>query len=196
MLSLRGLLKIYGIKIGTPSQFCKKVREAINPLSENVSLPIEAVLKALEEIEYSLKRLDKKVIDLGKEDKACQLLMSIPGVGPITAMTYKGVLDNPKRFEHSEMVGAYLGLTPRQYASGEVNRQGSISKMGSQECRVLLYEAAFVFLTKAKTTSRLKKWGLKIVKKKGMKKAVVAVARKLSVIMHRMLIDQKEFCPQ
>lgn len=196
MLCLRGLLKIYGIKIGTQSQFCKKVREAISPLPESISASIEALLKALEGIEISLNILNKKVIDLGKEDKVCQLLMTVPGVGALTAMTYKNVLDNPKRFEDSETVGAYLGLTPRQYSSGEVNRHGSISKMGSEECRTLLYEAAFVFLTKAKTTSRFKKWGLKLVKKKGMKKAIVAVARKLSVIMHRMLIDQKEFCHQ
>ncbi|HQS84713.1 MAG: hypothetical protein B7Y25_07290 [Alphaproteobacteria bacterium 16-39-46] len=194
MLTIRGLLKIYGIKIGTQSQFSIKVRGAIEDLSQDVILSMEGLLKALEAIDVSLQDITKKLIEIGKKDEDCLLLMTVPGVGTITAMTYKGVLDDPKRFENSETVGAYLGLTPRQYSSGETNRHGSISKMGPKECRNLLYESAFVFLTRSNTSSKLKKWGLKLVKKKGMKKAVVAVARKLSVIMHRMLIERKEFC--
>lgn len=194
MLTIRGLLKIYGIKIGTKSQFFTKVRQSIKNLPKEVVVSIECLLKALEGIDISLQEVTKKLIELGKRDEDCRLLMTVPGVGIITAMTYKGVLDDPKRFDDSETVGAYLGLTPRQYASGEVNRHGSISKMGPKECRSLLYESAFVFLIRSKTSSKLKKWGLKLVKKKGMKKAAVAVARKLSIIMHRMLIERKEFC--
>ena len=102
-------------------------------------------------------------------------------------------MDAPERFEDSSSVGAYFGITPRQYASGEVNRHGSISKMGAKECRTLLYEAAQTLLTRVKGESKLKKWGLKLVKKKGKKKAIVAVARKLAVIMHRMLVDKTDF---
>jgi len=105
-------------------------------------------------------------------------------------------VDDPHRFERSETVGAYMGLTPRQYASGEVDRHGSISKMGPQECRNMLYEAALSLLVRCKEKSKLKTWGLKPVKKKGMKKAIVAVARKLAVIMHRMLVDKTEFSCQ
>jgi transposase len=122
--------------------------------------------------------------------------MTIPGVGAITAMTYKAAVDDPGRFEMSQTVGAYMGLTPRQYASGEVDRHGSISKMGPQECRNMLYEAALSLLVNCKAKSKLKTWGLKLVKKKGMKKGVVAVARKLAVIMHRMLVTKTAFCPQ
>ena len=102
--------------------------------------------------------------ELGQKDEDCQRLMKIPGVGAITAITYKAAVDDPGRFERSETVGAYMGLTLRQYASGEIDRHGSISKMGPQECRNMLYEAAFSLLVKCKAKSKLKTWGLKLVK--------------------------------
>ena len=199
MGTIRGLLKIYGIKLGVkaPSgSFRIKVEKALNGLDSITSASIEALLSSLEAIETSLTQLDKMMGALGKKDEACQRLMTIPGVGVITAMTYKAALDDPGRFDRSETVGAYMGLTPRQYASGEVDRHGSISKMGPQECRNMLYEAAHSLLVICKTKCKLKAWGLKLVKKKGMKKATVAVARKLAVIMHRMLVDQTEFSSQ
>ncbi|RZI45778.1 IS110 family transposase [Rickettsiales endosymbiont of Peranema trichophorum] len=119
--------------------------------------------------------------------------MTVTGVGKITAITYKSSIDDPSRFGSSETVGAYMGLTPRQYASGEVNRHGSISKMGPIECRSMLYEAAQSLLVVSKVKSKVKSWGMKLAKKKGMKKAIVAVARKLAVIMHRMLVDRSVF---
>ena len=122
--------------------------------------------------------------------------MTIPGVGIITAMTYRATLDEPARFVESEAVGAYMGLTPKQYASGEIDRHGSISKMGPKECRSALYEAAQSLLLVSKRESKIKSWGLRIAKKKGVKKAIGAVARKLAVVMHRMLISRKEFCYQ
>ena len=102
-------------------------------------------------------------------------------------------MSNPKRFGNSRAVGAYFGLTPKQYSSGETKRQGHISKCGSTEMRTLLIEAAMVCLTRSKKWSKLKAWGLKIARKHGTKKATVAVGRKLAVIMHRMLVDKKEF---
>ena len=105
-------------------------------------------------------------------------------------------MDEPARFVESEAVGAYMGLTPKQYASGEIDRHGSISKMGPKECRSALYEAAQSLLLVSKRESKIKSWGLRIAKKKGVKKAIVAVARKLAVVMHRMLISRKEFCYQ
>jgi transposase len=197
--TIRGLLKIYGIKLSgkdASGGFGIRIRQVISPLDRISCGSIIALLESLEAIEESLTKLDKILSALGQKDEDCQRLMTIPGVGAITAMTYKAAVDDPDRFERSETVGAYMGLTPRQYASGEIDRHGSISKMGPQECRNMLYEAAFSLLVICKGKSKLKTWGLKLVKKKGMKKAVVAVARKLAVIMHRMLVTKKAFCPQ
>jgi transposase len=119
--------------------------------------------------------------------------MTVPGIGPVTALTYKTEIFNSGRFQDSKSVGAYLGLTPTQYASGEVQRQGRISKCGPSEPRSLLIEAGMVILTRSKKWSKLKVWGLKIMRKKGIKKAATAVGRKLAIIMHRMMIEQKEF---
>ena len=193
MGTIRGLLKIYGFKIGTQANFCDKVRLTIKPLSSLIKSSIESLLSCIEKNEKSLKELDKTLLKIGKKDADCRRLMTIPGVGIITAMTYKVTIDNPERFKHSTSVGAYLGLTPKQYASGNINRHGRISKMGSKECRSLLYDAAQVLLIHVKTPFNLQVWGLKLAKKKGNKKAIVAIARKLAVIMHRMLIDKTEF---
>lgn len=196
MGTVRGLLKIYGIKLNRNvifGGFRIKVEKAISELHPIVCSSIRTLLSSLEAIEISLDYLDKMVGQLGKKDEDCQRLMSIPGVGPVTAMTYKAALDNPDRFKRSDIVGAYMGLTPRQYASGEIDRHGNISKMGPQECRTMLYEAAQSLLCICKTKSKLKTWGLKLAKKKGKRKAIVAVARKLAVIMHRMLVDKTEF---
>lgn len=192
--SIRGLLKIWGIKIGTKSnQFIGEVKERINTLDTVSINTINELLKSLISIEASLSALDALMVKEGKKNKDVKLLMSVPGVGIITALTFKATLDNPTRFDKSDSVGAYMGLTPRQYASGEINRQGSISKMGPVMCRSMLYEAAFSLLVRCKKSSKLKTWGMKLLNKKGLKKAVVAVARKLAVIMHRMLVDKKEF---
>lgn len=192
--TIRGLLKIYGIKFGAESKKLKDVvLDKISNLSQIVKDSIDTMLNSLEAIELALKELDTIVENHVKVDEDSKLLMSIPGVGKITAITYKSSLDEAGRFEDSATVGAYMGLTPKQYASGEVNRHGGISKMGPKECRNMLYEAAMSLLSRSKKYSKLKAWGLKLAKKKGMKKAIVAVARKLAVIMHRMLIDRTEF---
>ncbi len=122
-----------------------------------------------------------------------KLLKSVDGVGPITALAFKAEIDNAKRFEDSKDVAAYLGLTPKQYSSGDVKKQVGISKCGSKQVRSLLVEAATSLLTRCKTWSRLKAWGTKLMKKKGKKKAIIAVARKLAVILHRMLVTKKPF---
>jgi len=197
--TIRGLLKIYGIKLGSKlklKDFANKIREEIKLIDEISRSSIEALISSLEALELSIVKLDKMLVVEGKKDADCKLLTTIPGVGIITAMTYKATLDDPKRFEGSGAVGAYMGLTPKQYASGEVDRHGSISKMGPMECRTMLYEAAQTLLTVSKKECKLKKWGLKLAKKKGTKKAIVALARKLAVIMHRILITKKEFCYQ
>jgi transposase len=191
--TIRGLLKMYGIKLGANAQFFEQARAAIQQLSPCIQRSVESILSNIAEIDRSLAELTKALREMGKEDDDCKRLMTIPGVGVIVSMTYKAAVDCPERFEDSYAVGAYFGLTPKQYASGEVNRYGSISKMGSKECRTLLYEAAQSLLTRVGAHSKLKAWGLKLMQKKGRKKAIVAVARKLAVIMHRMLMDKTEF---
>jgi len=154
---------------------------------------IEELIINVESLEKSLAQLNKLATELCKKDEDCRLLTTVPGVGEITALTYKATIDDAARFNKSEVVGAYIGLSPKQYSSGEIDRRGSISKMGPKECRTMLYEAAQSIITVSKRNSKLKSWGLKLAKKKGTKKAIVAVARKLGVIMHKMLVDRKEF---
>jgi transposase len=197
--TVRGLLKIYGHTLGKGlggEHFAGSVRKCLEGMDTAVRVAITALLDTLAAVGRSLAALDKKLHAVAGKDATCRRLMTIPGVGAVTAMTYLSAVDDPRRFEQSETVGAYMGLTPRQYASGEVNRHGSISRMGPAECRHMLYEAAQALLMRCRQQSALKKWGLKLMKKKGRKKAVVAVARKLSIIMHRMLMDGTEFCPQ
>src|SRR5271156_2013995 len=135
----------------------------------------------------------KKVRTIVREDAVCRLFMSIPGVGPLTALVYKSAIDDPKRFAKSANVGVHLGLTPRKYASGEIDYNGRITKCGDPLTRNHLYEAASVLMRRSMKTSALKTWGTRIAKRGSMKKAYVAVARKLAVIMHRMWLDGTEF---
>jgi transposase len=119
--------------------------------------------------------------------------MTVPGVGFITALSFKAEIDDPARFSKSRDVGVHLGLTPRKYASGEVDRSGSISKCGNAPLRSLLFEASVVMLTRSKKWSRLKAWGIRLAQRNGFKVACTAVARKLAVVMHRMWIDETNF---
>ena len=119
--------------------------------------------------------------------------MTIPGIGPITALSFAVEVGNQKRFNKSKKVGVYLGMTPRQYSSGETHRQGRVSKCGSSEVRRLLTEGGLVLLTRSQKWSKLKAWGLKIYRKHVMKNASMAVGRKLAVIMHKMLLNETDF---
>lgn len=192
--TIRGVLKMHGISLGSSKNFYEKLTTALDKLSFYEKAGIEALVRSLREIEASLGNLDKILEGWAEGNEACQLLMSIPGVGKVTAMTYIAAIDRPERFKKSGTMGAYLGMTPKQYASGTVDHHGRISKMGPKACRTVLYEAAQVLLCRTKNVnSRLKRWGLRLMRKKGYKKAVVAVARKLAVIMHRMLVDGTRF---
>ena len=119
--------------------------------------------------------------------------MTVPGVGPITALCFKATIEDPTRFKRSRSVGAYIGLTSRRHASGEIDWSGRISKCGDAMLRMYLFEAAGVLLTRVPKWSGLKAWGAKLTKRNGLHKAKVAVARKLAVILHRMWIDGTEF---
>lgn len=193
--AVRGFLKTYGIRVGSVGEvsFSKTVR---NELPDKYALAkegIDGLLNCFDKLCEEIKKLTKKVEYLARTDEDVKRLMTVPGVGAIVALAYKTEIDDPKRFRHSKTVGAYLGMAPKQYSSGETHRQGRISKHGSTEVRCLLNEAAGVMLTRSKKWSKLKAWGLKIQRKHGYKKATMAVGRKLAVIMHKMLIDKTEF---
>lgn len=193
--SIKGHLKVYGVKLGKGKDkaFRKKVEEAVCSLNKVVQKTIEALLNVLDILEVEIKKLDKEVVQTGRHDPDVQLLQSIDGIGPITALAFRAEMDDATRFKDSKDAAAYIGLTPSQYSSGETQRQGGISKRGSKETRCLLVEAATSLLMRSKKWSKLKAWGIKLMKKKGKKKAIVAVARKMAVIMHRMLITKEPF---
>lgn len=193
--SIRGFLKIFGIRLGSTgdASFIQKVKGVLSNKYTIACDGIESLLLCYDKILEELKKLTRNVEKLTREDEVTRRLMTIPGIGAITALSYKIEIDNPQRFKNSRSVGAYLGMTPRQYSSGEIVRQGRISKCGSSETRTLLNEAAVVLLTRSQKWSRLKIWGLKIKRKHGFKKAAMAVGRKLAVIMHHMWIDKTDF---
>ncbi|MGE0197679.1 MAG: IS110 family transposase [Simkaniaceae bacterium] len=192
---IRGIIKAYGIRLGTVSanEFGKKVRAHTEHLELMVYEMIDAMLEVYEKMSEKLDKINKELKELAKADKRAKLLMTAHGIGPITALSFITEIHSPERFKKSKTVGAYCGMTPSQYASGETMIQGRISKCGSAELRTLLMEAGVSILTRSKKWSKLRAWGLKLMKKKGLKKAAMAVGRKLAVIMHRMLMEGKEF---
>jgi transposase len=137
--------------------------------------------------------LDRRLSQMARKDDVCRRLMTISGVGPIVSLSFKATIDDPKRFKDSKAVPAHLGLTPRVYQSGEIDRSGNVSKCGDKMMRHALYEAANSHLRISKKWSVLRAWGVKLAKRIGAKKACVAVARKLAIIMHRMWVDGTEF---
>lgn len=193
--TVRGYLKAYGIRLGDVSH--KKFPQVVREHYPNILLAalkgIEGLLKSFESINKEILTLEEEFKEICKHDQEVQLLMTAPGVGMIVALTYKTDLGDPSRFKKSDSVGAYYGMTPRQYSSGENIKQGRISKCGAREVRTLLAEAAVVLLTRNQSWSPLKVWGLKLMKKYGLKKAAMAVGRKLAVIMHRMLLTGESF---
>jgi transposase len=138
-------------------------------------------------------KLDNQVKAMVREDSVCLRLMTVPGVGPITALTFKAGVDDPTRFKRSRTVAAHFGLTPRRYQSGDVDNPGHISKAGDADVRSALYVAAHALVTRSAEWSSLKVWGLRLSKTKGHRRAVIAVARKLAVILHKMWMDGTDF---
>jgi len=154
---------------------------------------VKPLLEARKAIEQQIGELDRKVLKLARNDVQVRRFMTAPGVGPITALCFKATIDDPTRFKRSRSVGAYVGLTTRRHSSGEVDWTGRISKCGDAMLRTYLFEAANVLLTRVPKWSALKAWGVRLAKRNGLRKAKVAVARKLAVILHRMWIDGTEF---
>jgi len=140
-----------------------------------------------------LKGFEKRVRGVARSDARARLLTTIPSVGAIVSLAYASAIDDPTRFKSSKRVGAHFGMTPRRYQSGEIDHSGRISKIGDQGVRTALYQAAHIMLTKPVKGSALKSWAMQLAKRIGMQKAKVALARKLAVVMHRMLVDGKPF---
>jgi transposase len=191
---LRALLREAGLKLGTPGRkhFAGRVREltASDPVLADLAEPLLTIVATMIR---ELARLTKRVFDIVRHEPVCRHLMTVPGVGPLTALAFRAAVDRPDRFRRSRDVGAHLGLTPRRYQSGQTDVQGRISRCGDELARTALYEAAHALLTRSRAWSTLRSWGMNVAKRRGMARARVAVARKLAVILHRMWIDGSAF---
>ena len=192
---IREIFKIFGInlppRLGHGS-FDTAVR-AIIEADETLSHALLPMLDARLVLYQTFRVRDNRTRHLAQNDAICQLFMTAPGVGFITALTFKAGVDDPTRFRRSRTVAAHFGLTPRRLQSGEMDIEGRISKSGDAGVRSTLYTAANAMLTRSSRWSPIKAWGMKWAKNRGHKKAVIAVARKLAVVLHRMWIDETQF---
>src|SRR5262249_9492657 len=190
---LRGTLRNFGLKVGMVGKvkFEARVKELLESIPDLAGLvePLLIVLRAPREQTVVLHR---RVLAIVRDDEVCRRLMTTPGVGPVVALTYRATVDVPARFCKSKAVGAVLGLTCTKYQSGEINRSGRISRCGDEMMRAMLYDAAQSML-RSKKWCWLKAWAMQIARRRGIKKAIVALARRLAVIMHRIWVDGTEF---
>ena len=174
-----------------------KVRFAavITALSEtlpDLTALVEPLLVVRRVLREQIVLLRRRLLAFVRDDEVCRRFMTVPGVGPVVSLTYRATVDAPARFRKSKAVGAVFGLTCSKYQSGEIDRGGRISRCGDELMRVMLYEAAQSML-RSKKWSWLKAWAMQIARRRGMKKAIVALARRLAVIMHRIWVDGTEF---
>lgn len=192
---VRGVLKVFGLVVGHTSHggFGARVRELIQGGPDLLGEIVGALLAAWQATGEQLDVLHRRLLRHARAQHTCRRLMSVPGVGAVTAVAFVAAVDDPGRFTHSSSVGAYFGLTPRRYQSGEKDASGGISKRGDALVRCYLFEAANALLTRVTKWCALRVWGLRLTKRLGANKAKVAVARKLAVILHRMWADGSEF---
>ena len=185
---LRGTLRNFGLKVGMVGKV--KFEARIGELVENLpdlAVLVEPMLIVRRTLREQIVVLHRRLLAIVRDDEVCRRLMTTPGVGPVVALTYRATVDVPARFRKSKAVGAVFGLTCAKYQSGEVDRNGRISRCGDEMMRVMLYEAAQSML-RSKKWSWLKAWAMQIARRRGMKKAIVALARRLAVIMHRIWV--------
>ena len=191
---LRGTLRNFGLKVGivSRSRYEVRIRELVESFPRLAAIvgPLLAVRRVMRQ---QLAVLHKMLLDTVRGDPVCRRLMTAPGVGAVVALTYRATVDQPRRFVHSRAVGAHLGLTPKRYQSGEVDYDGRVSKCGDGLLRTMLYEAAHSLLTHSEKWSWLKAWGIRVAQRRGIRRAIVAVARRLAVVLHRMWVDGSEF---
>jgi len=204
---LRGTLRNFGLKVGIvgTAKFEARIRELVAEEADLAAIaePLLIARRVLREAApspcrdrrcgWQLGVLHRRLLAIVREDEVCRRLMTVPGIGPVVALTFRATVDVPARFKNSKAVGAVFGLTPRRHQSGEIDRTGGISRCGDAMMRTMLFGAAQVMLTRTIRWSWLKAWGMKIARQRGMKRAIVAVARRMAVIMHRMWADGTEF---
>lgn len=192
--SMRANLRNFGLKMGVVSRktWPTRARELASG-TPALELLVEALLRVRDVLLQELRTLDRKLLETARADPVVQTLMTAPGVGAIVALTYRNAIDDPSRFKRSKDVGPWLGLTPTRYQSGEIDRCGHVTKAGDASVRTALYEAATTLLGRVVKWSALKSWGLRVARRSGMKKARVAVARKLAVMLHSMWRTQSPF---
>lgn len=190
---IRGSLKVFGLRIGivTRQNFEARVLDLIDGSAALLSI-VEPLLRARRAMIEEFERLDRLCRELARRDPVCRQLMSVPGVGVIVALTYRTGVDAPERFKRSRDVGAHFGLTPRRYSSGQTDYDGRISRCGDEMVRTALYQAAHVLLHHGRWSS-LRAWAMRIAKRRSLKAAKVALARKLAVVLHRMWVDGTDF---
>jgi transposase len=191
---LRGTLRNFGLKVGMVGKvkFETRIKELVEHVPD-LAVLVEPLLIVRRVLREQIGILHRRLLAIVRNDDVCRRLMTTPGVGPVVALTYRATVDVPARFRNSKAVGAVFGLTPSKHQSGEIDRMGAISKCGDAMMRTMLFEAAQAMLKRSAKWSWLKAWAMKIARHRGMKKAIVALARRLAVIMHRIWVDGTEF---
>jgi transposase len=191
---LRGTLRNFGLKVGIVSggRYEARVRELVTDFPRLAAI-VGPLLNVRRVMRQQFAVLHKMLLDTVRDDPVCRRLMTAPGIGAVVALTYRATVDQPQRFVHSRAVGAHVGLTPKRYQSGEVDYDGGVSKCGDTLLRTMLYEAAHSLLIHGRKWSWLKAWGIRVAQRRGMRRAIVAVARRLAVVLHRMWVDGSEF---
>lgn len=194
---IRGIMKTFGLVVpaGKGTIFENNVRRLLAD-HEGLAAIVLPILEAWRGIRTRTAELGRQLVADARESQACRILMSIPGIGAITATSFATAIEDPGNFRKSRSVGAWIGLTTRRYQSGEVDYDGHISRRGDRHLRGLLYEAASVILTRSSAESTLRTWALQLRERIGFKRAAVAMARKLAVIMHTMLKTGELFDPK
>lgn len=191
---MRGTLRNFGLKVGVVStkNYETRIRELVAGFPRLAAI-VDPLLTVRRVMRQQLAALHKMLLNLVRDDPVCRRFMTVPGVGPVVALTYRASVDQPHRFVHSRDVGAHAGLTPKRFQSGEIDYDGGISKCGDAMLRTMLYEAAQSMLTHSKKWSWLKAWAMRVAQRRGMRRATVALARRIAVILHRMWIDGTDF---
>src|SRR6266571_961326 len=191
---LRATLRNFGLKVGMVGtvKFEARIKELVENLPD-VAVLVEPLLVVRRVVREQVGILHRRLLAIVRDHDVCRRLMTVPGVGAVVALTYRATVDVPARFRNSKAVGAVFGLTPSRYQSGESDRIGRISRCGDEMTRTMLYEAAQSMLVRSAKWSWLKAWAIKIARHRGMNKAIVALARRLAVIMHRIWVDGTEF---
>jgi len=191
---LRGTLRNFGLKVGIvgAAKFEVRIRELVEGFPD-LAVLIEPLLIVRRVLREQIGILHRRVLSVVRDDEVCRRLMTVPGVGPVVALTYRATVDVPARFRKSKSVGAVFGLTCSRDQSGERDRPGAISRCGDEMMRTMLYEAAQSMLVRSTRWSWLKAWAMQIAKRRGIKRAIVALARRLAVILHRIWVDGTEF---